>query len=60
MDDRPRIGINADHDMRHYSFVRNSGIRRDEFETPSDWIGDAVVVVLAVIVIALVVAGVLA
>jgi hypothetical protein len=59
-DNRTRIGSQVDHDLRHYSFVRNSGIRREEFEAPSDRVGDITIAVLSAIVIVLVVAGVLA
>lgn len=62
MIDRPRIGIQVDHDARHYSFVRNSGFRREDFKTKPDAasIGDAVVVAGAVLVIALIAFGAIA
>ena len=49
---RCRISDLADTDLRHYSFVRNSGLRRADFGLPeSDDLGDRIVFGLCIVII---------
>jgi hypothetical protein len=53
--DRIRIGSHVDHDLRHYSFARHSGLPMDYYRKQGriDWSGvwDVIAVVLAIGVI---------